>query len=101
MEEEFKQRVYTLIGAIPCGNVATYGQIAKLSGSPRHARAVGYLLKNLPKNSSLPWYRVINGQGKISFPEGSEKFSEQQKHLASEGVKIAAGKVSLKKFQWK
>ncbi|MCF2856015.1 MGMT family protein [Pseudoalteromonas sp. SMS1] len=100
MEEEFKRRVYTLIGAIPAGHVATYGQIAKLAGAPRHARAVGFLLKNLPKESTLPWYRVINGQGKISFPEDSEKFVEQQERLLAEGVKMCSGKVSLRTFQW-
>ncbi|KZN39139.1 hypothetical protein N474_10285 [Pseudoalteromonas luteoviolacea CPMOR-2] len=101
MEEEFKHRVYTLIGSIPIGFVATYGQIAKLAGSPRHARAVGYLLKNLPMDSALPWYRVINGQGKISFPEDSEKFQEQQNRLLAEGVKIVSGKLSLKVYQWR
>ncbi|TMP39434.1 MGMT family protein [Pseudoalteromonas rubra] len=98
--EEFRSKVFTLIGAIPSGNVATYGQIAALAGAPKHARAVGYLLKHLPVESSLPWHRVINSQGKISFPPESDKFSEQSALLRSEGVQIQGGKVALRRYQW-
>ncbi|MCF6439664.1 MGMT family protein [Pseudoalteromonas luteoviolacea] len=100
MNDEFKQKVYTLIGAIPEGNVATYGQIAKLAGAPRHARAVGYLLKHLPNDSSLPWHRVINSQGKISFPVESDKFNSQALKLKAEGVESLNGRISLKKYLW-
>ncbi|KNC66310.1 MGMT family protein [Pseudoalteromonas ardens] len=99
-KEEFRARVFTLIGAIPVGNVATYGQIAGLAGAPKHARAVGYLLKHLPAGSSLPWHRVINSQGKISFPPESSKFIEQSQLLRSEGVKVQGGKIALRQYQW-
>ncbi|KZN61175.1 hypothetical protein N473_22800 [Pseudoalteromonas luteoviolacea CPMOR-1] len=101
MNDEFKQNVYTLIGAIPKGSVATYGQIAKLAGAPKHARSVGYLLKHLPNDSTLPWHRVINSQGKISFPTGSEKFNAQSFKLQAEGVVLLNGKISLQKYLWR
>ncbi|ESP94421.1 MULTISPECIES: MGMT family protein [Pseudoalteromonas] len=101
MNDEFKQNVYTLIGAIPQGQVATYGQIAKLAGAPKHARAVGYLLKKLPKDSTLPWHRVINSQGKISFPLDSDKFQTQSTKLQAEGVAVTSGRVALKKYLWR
>lgn len=54
-----------IVAQIPQGKVATYGQIARLAGYPRHARFVGQCLHDTP----VPWQRVINGQGKVS-PEG-------------------------------
>ncbi|RZM80633.1 cysteine methyltransferase [Pseudoalteromonas rubra] len=99
-KEEFRVRVFTLIGAIPEGSVATYGQIAGLAGAPKHARAVGYLLKHLPAGSSLPWHRVINSQGKISFPPQSDKFRQQSELLRLEGVQVQGGKIALRQYQW-
>ncbi|OHU85411.1 MULTISPECIES: MGMT family protein [Pseudoalteromonas] len=100
IDDAFKERVYTLIGSIPAGQVAAYGQLAKLAGFANQSRAVGRLLKNLPEQSSLPWHRVINSQGKISFPEESEKHFQQRRLLESEGVFFKNNKVSMKKYQW-
>ena len=36
----FFNRVYDMVRQVPCGMVATYGQIAKLVGEPRRARYV-------------------------------------------------------------
>ncbi|ALO44642.1 MGMT family protein [Pseudoalteromonas phenolica] len=100
MQDDFELRVHTIIGAIPFGRVATYGQIAKLAGQANYARKVGYILKSLPKESNLPWYRVINSQGKISFPAQTSKFIEQKERLESEGVIFLSNRVRLKEFQW-
>ncbi|WP_105169588.1 MGMT family protein [Pseudoalteromonas sp. T1lg23B] len=100
IDDAFKERVYTLIGSIPAGKVAAYGQLAKLAGAANQSRAVGRLLKNLPAHSSLPWFRVINSQGKISFPVASDKFIQQRQLLESEGVLFINGKVNMKKYQW-
>ena len=40
----FYDEVYSVVVLIPKGKVATYGQIAKILGSPRASRAVGYAL---------------------------------------------------------
>ena len=100
MQDEHKQRLFTLIGAIPKGKVAAYGQLANLAGLPRQARAVGRLLKELPKGSALPWYRVVNSQGKISFPCGSKKYIEQKEHLELEGIVFIKDKINMRIFQW-
>ncbi|MER3477960.1 MAG: methyltransferase, partial [Leptolyngbya sp. ERB_1_2] len=34
-------QIYQVVRQIPCGQVATYGQIAELAGLPRQARLVG------------------------------------------------------------
>ena len=100
MNDDFELRVHTIIGEIPYGHVATYGQIAKLAGQGNYSRKVGIILKALPKDSKLPWYRVINSQGKISFPLDSSKFLEQKERLENEGVVFKNNKISLKEFKW-
>ncbi len=84
---------------IPTGQVSTYGAIAKAAGLPGYARFVGQVLKQLPKDTSLPWHRVINAQGKLSFPEHSPAFIEQKKRLFKEGIKLINNKISLKQYQ--
>ncbi len=96
----FYDAVWTAVGAIPYGKVASYGQIAALSGFPNHARAVGKALSQLPTDTTIPWYRVVNSQGRISFPVSSEKYLEQQGLLLAEGVEIKNGKISLRSTQW-
>lgn len=43
--DELARQILQVIALIPYGKVATYGQIAKLAGLPKHARLVGYILK--------------------------------------------------------
>lgn len=96
------KRIYAVVSKIPKGRVATYGQIAKLAGMPRHARQVGYALNALPREMRLPWQRVINSKGEIS--KRAEFFfeTEQKKLLKREGVSFnAQGRTSLQRFQWK
>lgn len=52
-EDSFPQRVWQIVAAIPEGYVTTYGDVAKLAGSPR-AAPVGGVLKRLPEGSTLP-----------------------------------------------
>ncbi|RPJ31649.1 MAG: MGMT family protein, partial [Planctomycetaceae bacterium] len=59
-------RIYRTVKRIPRGRVATYGQIARLSGFPNQPRLAGYALHNLRDNEqpNVPWHRVINAQGR-------------------------------------
>lgn len=95
---ELHRQILEVIALIPYGKVASYGQIAKLAGLPKHARLVGYVLKHLDRESVIPWHRVINSQGKISVTRINEKV--QQALLEQEGVYLLNGKVSLKIFGW-
>ncbi len=58
------------MAAIPYGKVTTYGEVARLAGSPRAARQVGGVLRRLPEGSTLPRHRVINRHGRISQQGG-------------------------------
>ncbi len=93
--------VYLMTSRIPEGRIATYGQIAKLVGFPRHARQVGFALSAIENGSSVPWHRVINAKGKIS-PRGLDGSDDYQRLLLKEeGVIFGENDcISLKQFQW-
>ena len=99
--QNYVREFYGIIQLIPKGKVATYGQIAKLAGLPKHARHVGFALKNMADDSVVPWHRVINSQGKISLSK-EDGFGEniQVIKLQSEGVVVIDGRVNLKLYQW-
>ncbi|MCD8520716.1 MAG: MGMT family protein [Saccharospirillaceae bacterium] len=93
------QQLYTALAGIPAGSVVTYGQLAALAGMPGRARWVGRVLSQLPEGSQLPWFRVINAQGRISFPPDSAAFARQQSRLLAEGVDFSAsGRIDLNRF---
>ena len=97
-------RIWLTVQQIPAGKVATYGQIADLAGLPGRARLVGKSLGYVPKEGfqgqSVPWFRVINSQGKISLPLGSEAFERQKGLLQDEEVVVIGARVKLADFQW-
>ena len=94
-------RIWAVVRRIPAGCVATYGQIAALAGMPRQPRPTGYALHRTPPGMALPWHRVINAQGRISFPEGTEHYNEQRQLLEQEGVTFVRGRVNLGRYQWR
>ena len=96
-----KQRIWFIVNMIPEGNVLAYGKVADLAGLPGRARYVSKALKDAPPHLFLPWYRVINSQGKISFKLNTIHFQNQQERLRSEGVEVNKGRISLSKFEWR
>jgi methylated-DNA-protein-cysteine methyltransferase related protein len=98
--QPFTQQVVMIIKNIPEGKVMTYGQIARLAGSPRASRQVVRILHSMSKKHRLPWHRVINAKGQISIQDDSS-YHDQVLSLQSEGVKVSeTGIVCLDKYQW-
>lgn len=93
-------RILAAIRRIPKGKVSTYGDIADVAGYPRRARLVGTVLKKTPAASGVPWFRVINAGGRISFPAGSTAHARQRGKLQSEGVVFRGDRVDLKRYGW-
>ncbi|WP_239995746.1 MGMT family protein [Nitrincola tibetensis] len=91
--ETLKHMIWQVVYSIPEGEVMSYGQIAKLCGYPGYARYVGTVLKQLPEDSQLPWHRVINAQGRLSFPQDSSSFDRQKTLLEAEGWCLDGNKV--------
>lgn len=76
----------------------TYGQIAKLAGSPRGARQVVRILHSMSKKHQLPWHRVINSKGELGLKE-DEYYSIQRLSLESEGVEFSLnGSINLNTY---
>lgn len=98
--ESYDEAIWTAVGYIPKGKVATYGQIAAIAGFPRTARAVGRALSKLPADTQIPWFRVINAKGEISFPIDSDRYDIQKQHLEEELIIVRNGKVDLKSYRW-
>lgn len=95
------EKIWGVVRSIPKGRVATYGQVAAIAGLRKQARLAGYALHNLPRGSPVPWHRVINAQGRLSFPPRSAPWREQRRRLEAEGVVLLAGRVDLARFGWR
>ena len=98
--DERARRITATIRDIPCGQVASYGQVAELSGIPHGARQVGRVLRDLPAGEDLPWHRVLRATGHIAFPEGSRAYREQVRRLTGEDVPVSRGRVDMRAWQW-
>ena len=93
-------RIYLVVRQIPPGRVATYGQIASIVGGCT-ARMVGYALAALHSGKDVPWQRVINAQGKISFRADSGGNAMQRRLLEEEGLRFdPQDRVDFRKHRW-
>ncbi len=86
------KRILAAIRAIPRGQVAGYGEVARRAGLPGRARQVARLLSE-NADPKLPWHRVLRSDGRIAFPDGSKGHAEQTRRLRAEGVWVEKGKV--------
>ena len=85
-------RILAAIRAVPRGQVAGYGEIARRAGLPGRARLVARLLAG-NEDPELPWHRVLRSDGRIAFPPDHPHFDEQQQRLRAEGVDVREGRV--------
>ena len=95
-----KQRIWRLVREIPEGRVMSYGGIARvLETEGITARVVGWAMSESPED--VPWWRVVASSGLCSVDKGA-KVPRQQRKLEAEGVEFsAAGRLSMKRFEWK
>lgn len=96
-------KIYAVIRRIPVGKVATYGQIAELAGLPKQPRLVGYALFQQDVDHDLPWHRVVNAKGEISYSPARQKADQLQRVLLeAEGVIFnEKARIDLLKYRWK
>lgn len=101
----FYQKVGIVCKQIPCGKIATYGQIALLCGKPRNSRQVGYVLRENLAGDDVPAHRVVNAKGELSGAVHFEFPGLQTILLREEGVEVhwngRIWSVDLKKYGWK
>ena len=90
------RRIVAAIRAVPRGQVAGYGVIARRAGLPGRARLVARVLSG-NDDATLPWHRILRSDGRIAFPPVDAAFAEQVQRLRAEGVDVAAGRVRMPK----
>ncbi len=103
-----RQAIYAAVQQIPQGKVATYGQIALLAGIPNGARQVGYALAaldgaNLIANAqNIPWQRVVNRHGEISYSFSRGGGDDLQRVLLeAEGIEFSSsGTIDMNRWGW-
>lgn len=100
MNHQQKEQVFSVLNAIPYGQVSSYGKVAEYAQLPNGARLIGRILGQLPKQTTLPWHRVLKANGQIAFPHGSDAFQRQKQLLEAENIMVKDGKVNLRKHQW-
>lgn len=81
LDEPLVYEILSVIEEIPQGNVATYGQIARLIGREKNARLVGKVLSMAEYYGSYPCHRVVNHAGRLA-----PGWHEQRFLLLEEGV---------------
>jgi methylated-DNA-protein-cysteine methyltransferase-like protein len=99
--EHWVQNVWQVVEGIPRGHVLTYGEVARLAGMSRAARRVSQAMRRAPRDRKLPWHRVVNAQGRISFPADSSGYRRQKERLEREGVVFVKGKIDLERHGYK
>jgi methylated-DNA-protein-cysteine methyltransferase-like protein len=99
VNQSIPEMILGAVRRIPRGKVCTYGNVAEVAGLPRRARMVGTVLRQT-SGRGLPWYRVINAGGRISFPAGSDAYQRQRHKLEAEGVVFVGGRVDLRRYGW-
>lgn len=95
------RRIYEAVKMIPKGQVATYGQVARLAGNPGMARAVGNALHRNPDPDTVPCYRVVNAKGELSGEFAFGGPGAQAKLLEADGIEVTNGRVDLKRYGMK
>ena len=95
------EQIWDAVRRIPPGKVATYGQIAMMTGHPRGARLVGYAMAACPDSSGVPCHRVVDRYGGTKkafdgYMPGGQRFL-----LEAEGVTfLPDGTVDMDRCQW-
>lgn len=99
---QFFKTVYEILNKIPQGKVATYGQIAGLTGFPKKSREVGWALHANKEPVKIPCHRVVDRNGNLAKGFAFGGVEAQKKLLEKEGVKVSEDfKVDLKQYLWK
>ena len=100
--DEAVEAIFAVIRRIPFGWVATYGQVATMAGLPRRARLVGRVLQRLDPAIKIPWHRVVNAKGEVSYsPSRNGGDALQRRLLEKEGLRFdRRNRLDLERCRW-
>ena len=96
------KRIYAVVRLVPAGHVTTYGDVGRVMGFVGLARQVGWALSALTEdNQGIPWQRVINRHGSISYRGSLDRAQQQQHILEDEGITFnPEGCCDLSVYRW-
>lgn len=97
--QPFTTEVVRVLKEIPKGYVVTYGQVARMAGSPRAARQVVRILHTMSEKHGLPWHRVVNVRGEIAVPDDESRELQRLLLKSEDVVFLADGRVDLSVFE--
>ena len=92
-EVNFFERVYAVARQIPYGKITSYGAIAKVLGSARSARMVGWAMNASHNLEDVPAHRVVNRKGLLTGKHHFEGTNLMQQLLESEGIKVVDNQI--------
>lgn len=96
LDDNLAYEILSVVEEIPEGNVAAYGQIARLIGREKNSRLVARVLSHAEYYGEFPCHRVVNHMGRTA-----PGWREQRFLLEAEGVEFKEnGCVDMKKYQW-
>jgi methylated-DNA-protein-cysteine methyltransferase-like protein len=91
--DNFFERVYAVARRIPYGKVTSYGAIAKVLGSARSARMVGWAMNAAHNLEDVPAHRVVNRKGLLTGKHHFDGTNLMQQLLESEGIVVVGNQI--------
>ena len=91
--DNFFERVYEIARQIPYGKVTSYGAIAKVLGSARSARMVGWAMNSSGKHEDVPAHRVVNRKGLLTGKHHFDGTNLMQQLLENEGIQVVNNQI--------
>lgn len=82
----FQQKVWQALLAVPYGQTLCYGQIARLIGNPKAARAVGMACNQNPLVIVIPCHRIVGKNGQLVGYAGGMAIKQQLLNLEKHGI---------------
>jgi methylated-DNA-[protein]-cysteine S-methyltransferase len=84
----FYRRVYEAARGVGWGETTTYGELARVAGSPGAARGVGQALSRNPVPVIVPCHRILASGNKVGGFSAFGGTASKERLLALEGVRI-------------
>lgn len=91
LPSSFANSVYRALVKVPAGRITTYKELARATGRPLAARAVGNILNKNPHAPRVPCHRVILSSGKVGGFAGGQ--AKKKALLRAEGIEIKNNKI--------
>jgi methylated-DNA-protein-cysteine methyltransferase-like protein len=98
---DFYLRVYEVVKQIPYGRITSYGAIAKVLGTPKSSRTVGYAMNASHNDPEVPAHRVVNRNGILTGKHHFPGTNLMQQLLENEGLIIEEDQIkNFKENYW-